>query len=101
MEDHAMFAGRKGCYVAILCAFVCLASPAALFAITMTFGAEQWRPAEEPEPMAAYVMDALFLTDLGRSVGLLCLTRGRWWYLAFIIAVPLLFLAGVIWLWGS
>jgi hypothetical protein len=101
MEGQTMFAAQIRCFGAILCALVCLASPVALYAITMAFGAEKWRSNEEPVPVASYVMDVLFLIDLVSTVGLLCLVRGWWWFLSFVIAAPLLCLAGTIWLWGG
>jgi hypothetical protein len=95
METNSNWKG-----ITVVCATVCLSAPIAISVLTMTFGATEWREDDEPVPIAAHTINALFLFDLF-ATGLLIWLMQRWRGVTAIIAISLLCLTGYLAFWGG
>jgi len=91
---------RKCKWVGWVCGLICIFSPIAISALTLNFGATEWREDYKPVPVAARVIDSLFYFDLFTTALLIWVMRG-WRGVTAVIVVPLLYLTAFIAFWGG
>src|SRR5262249_2079905 len=84
----------------ILSWLICIASPVAIEALTMTYGATEWREDDQPVHWAAYAIDYIFLVDLLFTALLILVSPKRKAAVAAVV-IPLLCLTGVFAFWGG
>jgi hypothetical protein len=87
-------------WIAVICATVCLFAPIAVFVLTMTFGATEWREDEEPVPIAAHATTAMVLFDLFATCLLIWLKEGKC-NIRTVTAVLFFVLTAYLALWGG